>query len=250
MKKITLKSISLAGVSGVLLLASAIGLLAPRSALADDCIRALPSITATSDTIQTGAPGDTLTYTFSLTNNDSVGCYGSEFMTAPNVPFDWSPTLSPQGTIVLAPQQSADFTFTVASATWVTDAAYDVAVDFLQHYLDPVITDDYFSFTYHFTYKVVGATQVDTMKPGVQIISPTSGTMIKRNDTIIITAHAVDNVGVTDMTYSVNGVTLCTGTVTPFCSWQPTKRGTYTITVTARDSAGNIGSNSVTVSVK
>jgi hypothetical protein len=251
MKKFSLKGVSVFTVSAVLSLAAVIGLVAPGAAIADDCIRAWPSVTTTSATTQAGYPGDTLTFSMTVTNNDSVGCYASEFTgSINNMPYDWSPSLTPQGAVVVGPQESVDFSVAVTSADWALNGPYDTPIDVVQHYLDPVMTDDYFGFTQHFTYKVVGSSQTDPIAPGVEIMSPTDGASIKRNTAVLINARVIDNIGVTSMTYSVNGVTLCSGVVSPLCSWQPTKKGIYTILVTAHDAAGNMGSDSVTVSVR
>lgn len=250
MSKFTLKSTYLAVIGGIVALATTIGLAVPKVALAEDCVQAWPSVTTTSATTISGLPGDTVTFSLRITNNDSVGCYASEFMADANdVPYDWSSTLTPQDMLVLGPQESADYSITVTSADWATDGTYDIVFNALQHYLDPVITDGYFAFSQHFTYKVAGSWQTDPIAPAVQIYSPTNGAVIKRGAAVVINAGAYDNMGVTGMTYSVNGVTLCS-TVTPICSWQPTKKGAHTITVTARDSAGNVGSSSVTVNVR
>ena len=249
MSKFSLRGASLAAMGGVLVLSAAIGLAAPHVAKADDCIRALPSATATSPEIQSGTVGETRTFTMTLTNNDSVGCFASEFTSAANLPFDWNGGLTPSGTLVLAPQESMNYTIDAIPSPIAQNGTYDVGIDFLQHYTDPAIPNDYFGFTKHYTYKVVGSPYNDTIAPTVTITKPTEGANIKKGSTTLIEAHATDNIEVTGMTYSINGVTQCS-VVFPLCTWQPTARGTYTIVVTAHDSAGNVGSDTVTVRVR
>jgi hypothetical protein len=80
----------------------------------------------------------------------------------------------------------------------------------------------------------------DTQKPVVNITAPAAAATL--TGTAIITFTATDNVGVTAITVAAGSSTLCTlgGTATS-CSWNTAlvANGAYTITVTARDAAGN-----------
>ncbi len=96
-------------------------------------------------------------------------------------------------------------------------------------------------------------TIVDTTPPIVSITNPLNGSIVKRGSTVIITANASDNVGVTKVDFSVNSSLLCSDTTSPYsCAWSvPRKRNvTYTITAKASDASGNTATNAVTVTAK
>ena len=84
----------------------------------------------------------------------------------------------------------------------------------------------------------------DTSKPAVKIYTPTTGsTMSLLNDRVTIAGTALDNVGVTQVTWSTDrgasGTAFGTGSwSTPSLALVP---GTTIVTITARDSAGNVG---------
>jgi hypothetical protein len=92
---------------------------------------------------------------------------------------------------------------------------------------------------------------VDVTAPVVTISSPADGFRVtKFIRTVNISASATDNVGVTSMSISLNGVVKASCS-TGSCSYSWNTKflaaGTYTITVTAKDKAGNIGTKSITV---
>ena len=97
----------------------------------------------------------------------------------------------------------------------------------------------------------VNVTNLDVQKPTVNILAPAAGATV--TGTTVITFTTTDNVGVTGITVIAGSSTLCTlaGTATS-CSWNTVQlaNGAYTITVTARDAAGNslAVARSVTVS--
>ena len=89
----------------------------------------------------------------------------------------------------------------------------------------------------------------DTTPPAVSITSPTGGTV---SGTIAVQVSASDNLGVTAVTFSVDGVLLGTDTAAPYSfSWDTTAvaNGAHTLTAIATDAAGNSASNSVVVTV-
>jgi hypothetical protein len=84
----------------------------------------------------------------------------------------------------------------------------------------------------------------DVTPPSVSITNPADGSSVAKRSTVTITSSASDDTGVTRLDTSVNDSTLCSVTSsTSSCAWKvPAKpSATYTITVTARDAAGNIG---------
>ena len=87
--------------------------------------------------------------------------------------------------------------------------------------------------------------QTDTTSPAVSISSPSSGSTVKGTATVNITA--TDNVGVTKVDLFVNGSLFATDTTSPFSfAWDTTTvtDGTYTITASAYDAAGNMAQSS------
>ena len=91
----------------------------------------------------------------------------------------------------------------------------------------------------------------DTTPPSVSITSPAAGSTLSGTITAQVTAS--DNVGVTAVSLSVDGLLLGSDTTAPYSvTWNTTtaSNGTHTLTATASDGAGNTTSisNSVTVS--
>ncbi|HET8550269.1 MAG TPA: Ig-like domain-containing protein [Bryobacteraceae bacterium] len=91
---------------------------------------------------------------------------------------------------------------------------------------------------------------LDTSAPSVGFVTPANGATV--SDTISLQVSASDNVGVTNVTIANGGVTLCSFSSAPFtCSWNTATvaNGSYVLTATARDAAGNTSSASVSVYV-
>src|SRR5438093_1331386 len=92
----------------------------------------------------------------------------------------------------------------------------------------------------------------DTTPPAVSITAPANGATV--SGSVTVTASASDNVGVTAVTISVDGTTLCVDNTASYsCSWDTTTttNASHTISATATDAAGNTGTApvvSVTVS--
>jgi len=90
----------------------------------------------------------------------------------------------------------------------------------------------------------------DSIPPTVSITNPAQGSIVARKATIIISATATDNVGVTRVEFYVNGSLRCTDSSVSYdCSWkvpnQPNR--IYQIEARAFDQAGNSGSALVQV---
>ena len=90
---------------------------------------------------------------------------------------------------------------------------------------------------------------VDKIAPVVKIVSPVSGSTVRRSHSTTINATATDAVGVTKLEYYVNNSLKCTSATVKSCRWSvPSARSaTYTILVKAYDKAGNIGQATTTV---
>jgi hypothetical protein len=92
----------------------------------------------------------------------------------------------------------------------------------------------------------------DTTPPTVSITSPSRGAVL--TGTVTLSATATDNVGVVGVQFQINGINFgpeLTGGVYSI-PWDTTKvsNGGYTLTVTARDAAGNRSTDTAKVKVK
>ena len=90
----------------------------------------------------------------------------------------------------------------------------------------------------------------DTAKPSVSLTAPLANSTIAPSSSVVVSASASDNVGVTKVEFYVGGVILCTDTSAPYsCTWSvPRSKGkTYTLEARAHDQAGNVGTHSILV---
>lgn len=90
----------------------------------------------------------------------------------------------------------------------------------------------------------VNYTVPDTTPPSVAITAPVTGTMVQRGALVTISATAADDVGVTQVAFSVNGNLKCTDATSPYtCAWRvPWRTGrTYRLQAKAYDAGGNVG---------
>jgi hypothetical protein len=90
----------------------------------------------------------------------------------------------------------------------------------------------------------------DTTPPSVSFTSPSAGSTV--SGTVTVQASASDNVGVSSVSLSVDGATSGTDISSPYnFSWNTTSasNGSHTLTVIARDAAGNSSSSSIVVTV-
>lgn len=92
----------------------------------------------------------------------------------------------------------------------------------------------------------------DVTAPVVSITSPVSGSAISSGATVSISVSASDNVGVSSVTFSVDGTVQTTAITAPYSfSWNTTgvASGTHTLTATAKDAAGNTSLSSILVTL-
>jgi subtilisin family serine protease len=95
-----------------------------------------------------------------------------------------------------------------------------------------------------------GGVAGDTTPPNVNFSSPSAGATV--SGTLSVQVGASDNVGVTSVNLSVDGVLLGGDTTAPYSfSWNTAAaaNGTHTLTATAQDAAGNTSSASISVTV-
>src|SRR4030095_8146780 len=94
------------------------------------------------------------------------------------------------------------------------------------------------------------AAAADSQHPTITITAPTSGSTFTTNASpLTLGGTASDNVGVTQVTWSNSrgGSGTATGTASWSVSGIVLQPGTNVLTVTARDAAGNTGSDTLTV---
>lgn len=93
-----------------------------------------------------------------------------------------------------------------------------------------------------------GGGTTDNTPPAVTIMSPSNGSAV--SGVVTVSVAASDNVGVSSVSFSVNGVVKSTITVSPYNFYWDASTvtdGTHTLTATAKDAKGNTGSYSITV---
>lgn len=148
----------------------------------------------------------------------------------------------------------------VAVNTWVEgvqasgyNPSYDWVViteKMMNNYMTP-------SYTYSSTYNLYKYSPVgggDKTAPSVAFSAPSNGSTV--SGTVTLSANASDNVGVTKVEFysSAGSYLIGTDTTSPYSLSWATKGyvsdGSQTLVVKAYDAAGNIGSNTITVTVK
>lgn len=90
----------------------------------------------------------------------------------------------------------------------------------------------------------------DLTAPTVSIMSPSTGSSVTVGATVTVSVSAADNIGVSAVSFNVDGALQTTSSTSPYSfSWNTTgaASGIHTLTATARDAAGNSSSNSIQV---
>ncbi|WP_224957108.1 Ig-like domain-containing protein [Geomonas subterranea] len=93
--------------------------------------------------------------------------------------------------------------------------------------------------------------QNDLQAPAVAITSPSNNATV--SGTVTVSANASDNVGVTKVNFYRSGVLIATSTSAPYrFNWntKTVPNGSYSLTATAYDAAGNTQSSQIAVNVK
>ena len=91
----------------------------------------------------------------------------------------------------------------------------------------------------------------DTTPPTISITSPYNGATVGKN--VYVAATASDNVGVVSVSFYVDNALVATDSSASYgFTWksQQYSRGSHTLTAKAKDAAGNVGSSSITVTVR
>ncbi|MBI2984419.1 MAG: hypothetical protein HYY50_02245 [Candidatus Kerfeldbacteria bacterium] len=203
------------------------------------CARSNPLVTASPST-NYARPGDTEQYRLTITNKDTVACGSSTFAVDPiNLPVGWT-QVPASTTVTLLPQQSAAVDITVTSTPNATGV-----VPISGRATNQAATSFQGSTT--IVYKI------DSTAPSVTITSPTDGAVFSKSSTVSITATTSDNYVIDSREIFIDGASLkqcgSTGSCTYDWSLSNVSAGTHRIRYTATDGAGNVGENSITVTV-
>lgn len=91
------------------------------------CVRGNPGISFTPSTGPWVAAGSSVSYSVTVTNNDSAACSSNSFALAASKPSGWSAVLG-NSSLSLAPGQSVSTTLTVTSANTAANGFYDIPV--------------------------------------------------------------------------------------------------------------------------
>ncbi len=205
------------------------------------CTNVAPTVTMTPAT-QTGAPGQTLTYSVTVKNNDTVSCAASAFTVSPTLPAGFvqsPPTLT---TNAIDAGQSQTIMVNVTAPDAVAASNYTLT-ERAQNTTNASLTA---------TASAVFSVLVpDTAPPTVTITSPVNGTTIPSKGNFAISANATDDRGVSriDILFDTKIIKSCSAVTACSANYQINKvpAGAHTITAKAVDQAGN--SKTATVSV-
>ena len=139
----------------------------------------------------------------------------------------------------------------------VIDSTSQNAVSYFEAALAPGTTYDYrvaaFNTAGQSAYSNIASattfgSPVDTTPPSVQFVSPVNGATVSGAVTVKIAAS--DNVGISGVTFRVDGVTKCQTTSSVLtCKWNTRKlaAGTHVLTATAVDTSGNSATQTISV---
>lgn len=206
------------------------------------CVPANPSVSIVPSS-QSGAAGKTLSYTMTVTNNDSNPCTPATFDLTPTLPANWiqtpdtmSEVITPGNSVVktilvTAPADAVAGTYTF------TETSHNVAMPTLSGSANAAY--------------VIPQPQGDGQPPVVSITNPADKTVYTSDVTVKVTATASDADGIKTIQLAVDTKILgtCTG-VTTCVQNLLTKTltiGTHTITATATDKSGMKNTATITI---
>ena len=87
----------------------------------------------------------------------------------------------------------------------------------------------------------------DTTPPTVSLTAPGNNTSVTKKSTVTLSATAADNVGVTTVSFFVNGTLSCSATTSPYsCAWKvpAAPNRPYQLQAKAYDAQANMGTSS------
>ena len=203
------------------------------------CVRSAPLVSV-SPTSQTAGPGVAVNYTVSVTNTNTAYCGSSTFNVGQVLPTGFSGSVSAPS-LSIAAGASASASWTVTSATTSLPATYTVTASATDatngnagsnHASDIVYTD--------------------TTAPTVSISSPLAGSTLSAGR-IALSASVSDNSAIRSVEFYVGTTLVATDTAPPYAAtWNARKAapGSYAVTVKAYDAAGNVGTQTIPITIQ
>jgi uncharacterized protein YoxC len=188
--------------------------------------------------------GQSASFKYTLTNNDTASCPSSNFSIIPSLPTGFSQSPSPIN-YTLLPGESVSGSFIISTATNTVPGSYSV-VETAQNMSTSTIYKSSVSLA-------INVLPPDTMPPTVTIISPTDGTIVSKGN-IFINASASDESGIAEIRIFVDGGLIKTCYNANSCSGNVNSNkltlGTHKITAQATDKGwpvANTNSASITI---
>ena len=205
------------------------------------CVHTSPTIVI-SPTSQWGSPGNSLTYTTTLTNNDETVCSSSVYSITPTLPAGWSQTPTTLSAN-LAPKTSVNMNIAIVSDINAQPAYYQFSETAVNDQITPL------SSSAAANYNIMPA---DTTPPGVSIIKPLNGSTITKGTLkISATASDISGISVINILSDNAAIKTCYGTTTCNANLGVSQisPGFHTIIATAADNSlqQNIGSAFIVV---
>ncbi len=209
------------------------------------CTRATPTVTVSPGSLS-GAPGASLAFAVTVKNNNAAACPTSTFNVSQTLPAGFTASFASNST-ALAPGASASLTWTVASPTSTADGTYT-----LKAVVDEAGVVNPGAAYAAYTAIAPPAVVVDTTPPVLAITSPIANSSVSGRS-VTLAATASDASGVASVAFYVDGKLLVTDTSAPYSGkWTLRKvaAGSHSILVRATDTAGNIATQSISVTLK
>jgi M6 family metalloprotease-like protein len=203
------------------------------------CTRANPTVTISPDnpSIYTSSSVQSVAYTVSVKNNDSIGCSNATFALSSSLPSGWTTTFTP-GSISVSPGGTGTIQMSKSVPGNQTTGVYPV---------NATATSGSYAATDTASLTVTAPPQAMTLT-----ITVPKATYARR-ETVPVTASASEPAATVAFTAKRSGVTVASTTLTADAtgkavwSYKPNKAGSYTVTATA-SKTGFITTNSNTVS--
>ena len=158
------------------------------------CTNTLPSLSI-SPSSQSGSAGQTLSYSFTLKNNDASDCTTSTYSLSSSLPSGWSITPSSFLNESLAPGSSVTRSFSVTSSESASTNNYTLSL------MGTNTSNTTLKTTSSATYQVVTE---DTTPPTVAVTKPADGSTVPNRGNIDVTVIAGDESGIADITIYLN----------------------------------------------
>jgi uncharacterized repeat protein (TIGR01451 family) len=201
------------------------------------CVPSVPSMTA-SPTIQNGVPGQSVSYTVSVTNYDVQSCPATTFSLNDIIPAGWTSTISTPS-ITVNPGETGQATVFVTSSGGAQPGSYAATVK-----ASDVVAVE------HATSAVLTYTVPDIIPPRPpSALTATANNKYKQIE--LSWGAASDNIGVVGYRVSRNGAVVGSFTTTSWIDRSWAAGASYTYSVVAYDAVGNVSapSNSVVITL-